>query len=347
MKILGRIIKKEPSYILPLPFNGKVDVRVKRGDDFKSGDILFSRMTKKIIESHHIPTQLGVKVKDSGDYIARLGGEYVEKGEVLAERLMSGGLVVKRIVATQEGILSLDRVDKGYLDIMSSTEVTDVKIDFRGKVESIDSNNGMHVRANAWVMRIITSMRAAEDDLSSSFIGEFTQIGDGTSVYTQKDLKESYEGCIVYAGRFVYPDLVRELYRRGAELVVAYAMDYEDYSAITEPIVLLGGFGSVVFDSHWERVVSSMFGSFAAVNIKEGCIAWGDKGQFMNRSVNDSDELFVPSIKPGMYVLVTNQESLNRVGLVREVASEGIASVEFEDRSISLIDTGFLKPIQL
>lgn len=345
MKTLGSIVKRVPDYIMPIPFGDKVEVLVKRGDNFKAGDTLFKRMTKRIVESHHIPTQLGVKVGSSGDYIARLNGEFVEKGEVLAERLVSGGLIIKRINALSEGILSLDRLASGYIDIMSSTQEKDIVVDFRGTVEGVDSNNGMYLRSNAWVMKIITSMKSSEDDLKSTFAGEFVQIGDGSSVYTSKDLHESYHGEIVYAGRFVYPDLIRELYRRGAELVVAYAMDYEDYSMLTEPVVLLGGFGSVVFDGYWQRAISAMFGSFSIVNLKRREIAWGERGQFMNKTVVEADSGVVSEVKVGVNVMVISVDGMNRVGIVREVVQEGFATVEFEDRSSLIIDIAFLRPI--
>lgn len=347
MKRLGKLVKRTAHYSLPIPFKGKVDTGLEKGENIKAGDLLFRRNMKKIKKSYYLVKELGIKAEKASDYVARLNGEYVTAGEVLAERLTSGGLVVRKIHATDEGIVSLARLDKGYIDILAESETLEVKSDFRGTVEKIDMGQGMYVNTSIWRMRLTTSLKGSTDEFGAMHAGTFEQIGDGSSIYVVKDLKESYEGKIVFAGRFVYPELVRELYNRGAELVVAYAMDYEDYILLVDHVVLLGGFGNLSFDSYWQKSVSAMFGSFCVVDLTKKFIMWPDNGQFLNTTPNEPESVIVSSIKIGMEVMSNDVEDFNRIGKVIELEEEGFATVEFQDGSRKLLNTEVLTPVHI
>jgi hypothetical protein len=345
MKRLGKIIQRASSYSLPIPFRGKVDVSLDKGQLVKPGDLLFKRSLKKIKRSYYLPKELGVTADRADDHVARLNGEYVTAGEILAERLAGGGLIVRKVHASVDGIISLQRLNKGYIDILAESETLEVTSDFRGTVEKIDMGQGMYVTTSIWMMRTTALMKPSKDEFDSIYAGKFEQIGDGSSIYVVKDLKDSYEGKIVFAGRFVYPDLVRELYNRGAELVVAYAMDYDDYMLLADPVILLGGFGNLGYDSYWQKSISAMFGSFCVVDIAKGAVMWADTGQFMNQNPYEAESIVVPVLKSGMDVMCMDVEDTNRVGKIAEMTDEGFVTVEFADGQRKLLSQDVLVPI--
>jgi hypothetical protein len=345
MKRLGKIVQRVSKYSLPIPFRGKVEVKLDKGQTVKPGDLLFTRSLKKIKRSYYLPKELGVAVNKAEDHVARLNGEYVTAGEILAERLAGGGLIVRKIHAGEDGIMSLQRLNKGYIDILAESETMEVYSDFRGTVEKIDMGHGMYVNTSIWMMRTTALMKSSKDEFDSVYAGKFEQIGDGSSIYVAKDLKESYSGKIVFAGRFVYPDLVRELYNRGAELVIAYAMDYDDYVLLADPVILLGGFGNLAFDSYWQKSISAMFGSFCVVDVVKGAVMWADNGQFMNQNPHEVESLVVPVLKNGMDVMCMDVDEVNRVGKVIEITDDGFLTVEFTDGQRKLLSSDVLIPI--
>lgn len=253
----------------PIPFNGvATTIFVSVGDKVVEGQTLYDVKKKEVIESHYIPKLLGIRHEETNDHIARISGEYVEKGDLLAERLAAAGMIEKKVLAGGQGVISLERTNQGYIDILGE----DVKVSYdsivHGKVTGITLNSHIEIEAESAVIDFTFGhdLRYATESETSAIVGELVTIGKGDSVYTVEDLLESYDEKIVYAGRFLYPSLAEEIFARGAYAVITYSMDYDKMAGATTPIVVLGGFGQLPINKELETIMTGNVGKLLRVD---------------------------------------------------------------------------------
>ena len=332
-----------------IPFEGSVEVMTKRGELIKPGSMLFTKSSKRILGSTYIPKELGVKVEGAQDYVVRLNGEYVLKGEILAERMSGGGLAMKRLYASSDGILSTTRIEKGFLDVLSESENDEYTAQYHGKVLDVDLSNGMSVETMVWFMPMLTdNYHERPNEYKNVRVGEFEVLGEGNSMYVVKDLKDNYKGKIVYAGRFAYPDLLREIYERGAEYIIVYSMDYEDFATLNFSVGIIGGFGNIPYPKEYVSICKSLTNSFVSVDLEKNIVIWPDQGTYLHKAPHEYPSGFISFLKPGMNVRVMDVDNFRAIGKVLDLnEEENMVSIELEDGKRYFISQDLLTPVHI
>jgi len=339
MKRVQRITDRVNNYNIVIPVEGRFDFNKKRYDVVKPGDTLFTSTQRKIIDSYYLPKELSIKVDDCPNYIVRLEGEYVTSGEPLAERLVNGGLTLKRVFALGEGILSFDRLDNGYLDIIGETDTAEFVSPIHGKILDIDINKGITIETSALILSGFNNRKRDNSEINT---GTFKFVGSGESVYVDKDLEERYDNMIVFAGKYLYPKLLTDLYSRGALHVITYSMDYSDFREISSYITVLGGFGNISFPTMWYEALKELNGSYASVVVGNGFskIAFADVGQYKKDLEGKVVTNLVNRLRVGMNVRIRDSQAVNLIGKVAQISEEeDYVLVEINDGRKILINT--------
>lgn len=333
MKVIDPYLKRIKEFEFKIPISGSCTIRVKRGDTVKRGDVLLEKEYKKILESFNINKLLGIKSQEAPEYITRVNGEYIVKGEVLAERLTTGGLVVKKIVATQDGVLSLERISEGYLDILSEHVTEEVKSNLYGKVEDVNLSESLSIISRAFEFKGATMSNYFEGE------GEFMVIGDGKSVYTQRNITDEVEGKIVFGGRFLYLKTAQEILKRGAIAVIAWSMDWQDYQLLKKNVVVIGGFGQIPYDHSIANAIQSFNNSH--VLIRKGSLYIADVGQYL---IKDFDYTVVEDLKVNQIVKVKDVDNFFALAKVVDTNSieSGYVTVQYENGLRALAPREFL-----
>lgn len=333
MKIVNGYIKRIKDFEFKLPLSQRVNVKVKIGESIKNRDILFEKEDKKVLETYSLKKELLLNNENPREFVVRLNGEFVKKGEILAERLTRAGLIVKKVYATCDGILSYDRLSQGYLDILSEHEIVKVESKFFGKINDIIYGRHLSIKANALVLSALTSSDYVE--------GEFVIIQKGDSVYTARDLEQDYSGKIVFAGRFAYVSLINEILKRGASRVVVWSMDYNDYSYIKNQVIVVGGFGQIPFDYAISSHVKSLNNSYLSINNNQ--LVWADTGQLL---LNENKHIVKTDLKINDIVRVFDLDYFNSLGkIIDNPNGDGYYTVQINSTSRVLLSREVLYPI--
>ncbi len=349
MKKILNVVNKIENYHFTIPLDGSLNLHVKKGDSITPRKAIMTKEYKKVLSSFYVPKELGSDIKTASDYIVRLNGEYVTKGETLAERLTAGGLSVKRIVSNNEGILSLSRIEAGFIDILGENSVEEVYAQFYGKVADIDVSTGVVVQANALSVEGLSNAKALENNNPENkkhVRGELIFIKEGDSIYTAKDLEDSYEGKIVYAGKFVYPELINQLYLKGALHVIAYSMNYVEYSELKVPITILGGFGNLGLSEIYTKVLSNFKNLICVVDYSDEIskIVFPDNGQYLPTVALTTKAIAL--LHEGMYVVIKDAEMFNTKGRILEMnTEEHIALIATDNGKRALLNESTLIPL--
>lgn len=324
-----------------IPFEGKVNCNVKEGEAFSRGDVLFSTEKRKVIASYSLAKELGLKKTNFEDFICRIDGEYIMAGEILAERVISGGLLLKRVVAEKEGIVDFSRLDSGYVDILAELDSEDFVAKFSGKVLEMRVGEGLLVASDVCrvpLMCIKDSAKGKSLNDLSSLCGQLEILGQQVQgVPSKKNLKKTYDGKIVFAGRFLYPDVVEELFSRGAKFVLVGSMNYQDFVNLDLPMGVLLGFGNIYFD----EILYSVFKEFRDFEI---CIDVSSNSlEFILGLNTEFANLFKSSyygkITTGTLVKSFDLESFGMVGEVVSLPNDSnLASVKMQNNSVFSIE---------
>ena len=341
MNLISKSVRYVSSEKVLIPFEGRVDCNVKEGNYFDRGDELFSTEKRKIIDSYYLPQELEIKEEKAKDYVCRIEGEYITKGEVIAEKLMSGGLLSKRLSSKSEGIIDFSRLDEGYVDILAETKSQKFKSKFSGYVVDINLGKGITVCSDVCDIPLfsINSKNKGRYLTSTDLIyGELEVLGDAESIPSVKNLKKSYENKVVFAGRFLYPDMVLELFTRGASFVVLGSMDYNSFVDLKVPAGLLIGYGNVYFDK-------VLFGILRELNKSHVCIDFDSNSMKILVGLNSKlSELIKPNyfkqLEVSDIVRSLEVESFGMIGKVTSLKHDGqYAEVAMQDESVFEIET--------
>lgn len=306
-----------------IPFPGESTSYVSVGDEITYGQKLFEVRRKRILSSYFLPDLLNIKPNKADEYIGRIEGEYVEEGDLLAEKLTAAGMLGKRVVATVDGVIGMDRISLGYLDILGEEEVFTVNSSVKGRVAGITLNSHMVVESEVGRIdyRYGNSLSNAIDIEDGYIVGEFTLVEDGRSVYTEKSLKQSYDGEVVYAGRFVYASLVNELLRRGARCVVTYAVDYDELANIDAPLVVLGGFGQLPVNKDMQALLQGSVGHLVKIDINRPYMYFSNK-KGLDPKKYKGRMYFAAQLAVGDRVISNATDSYGVVGEITEIFRE-------------------------
>ncbi len=246
---LVNIIHKSIKYLsnkeILIPFGGKIRSCVKSGQKFDKGDVLFEVEGRKLEGAYSLVGELGVKPEKALDFVTRIEGEYISKNDVIAEKIVSGGFMSKRIISEHEGIVDLSKIRMGYINILSELVNKSCVATFSGIVKDIDFSRGVIVQNDICEIPLFFM----NTNLEENVFGQLQVLSDAESVPSSRKMQDSFEGKVVFAGRFLYPELAMELFRRGCEFILVSSMNYDDLKNLNLPIGVLTGFGNIYFDS--------------------------------------------------------------------------------------------------
>ena len=313
MNIIHKSIKYAISKEILIPFEGKVKSCIKLGSNFEKGEELFQVESRKLLGSYSVARDLEVKPEKTVDFVTRIEGEYITKNGVIAERTFSGGLMSKRILSEHEGIVNLSKVRMGYVNILSELGLKSYNSNFNGVVKDIDFSRGIFIESDAFELPIFFSNGKLEENI----FGELHVLSDIESVPSVKKMQKSFEGKVVFAGRFLYPELATELFRRGCKFVLAGSMNYDDLKNLNVPIGVMLGFGNIHFDTVRLDFLREFDGLSVSIP-KEGNIIQFPVGMNDKISRLIEQKYYTDSLQKGDIV---KSRDLDSFGLIGEIVS--------------------------
>lgn len=267
------LLRKVTGLSISVGSDSEFEPYVKVGDQVKVGDNLFKIEGMKIEESHYLPDEIDVKKENAKDYICRLESEYITKGEVIAEKFMASGLTSKRVLAGKDGILSFDRIEKGYLDIFSEEEVRMFKSPISGQITFIDPMDHIEIEPDTVELVPFTSkieeLQVRKDSIVKPYY-DFVFVKDGSSIYTVNDLSGDYHDKVVFVGQYLHAQLARKLVELGCRAIVTFSMDYEDFKDFAGTVFVIAGFGHIQMDKKFLTLFKSFEGNYVCINEKFG-----------------------------------------------------------------------------
>lgn len=305
MKLINNVVKRQELMRIKVPFNGKASNIIEKGKLVRPRDLLFIREYKKVLDVYNLGLELGIRHEKASEYVSRIDGEFVTVGEVIAERIVRGGLAVKKVIATHDGVISLEKISNGILEILSEHVKEDVESQMIGRVVDVDHNEGITLEGSGIVFSVPHS------NIKDTIGGVWEVIGDGTSIYSERDLTADYEGKIVFLGRYAYSALVNEAFKRGARAVAVFSIDYSEFASITQPVFVLGGFGNLAYDFRYQKLFSCMDDTFVSASFDT--LVWVDKGQYLPKG---GKEIVSGKVKVNDLVRIIDPARYSQVGRV-------------------------------
>lgn len=345
MIIKRKILENYKQYKFSIPYGVGDTVLVTPGEHIKRGECLIKSRKSTRKNSFYIPEQIGCSLQDVNSVLECIDGEFVQEGDTLAQKVTTGGLMVKKLIAPSSGIVDLARIDNGYIDLLGEESATEIVSTFAGSVESISPMEGLTISASALALDIlsISDMFDVQNvSKEKKIIGEFVSLGEGRDLRLKSDA-ESYHGKIVYVGKYLHIDLLHDLFQKGAAFVLTYSMDYEDFRRQGLPVGVIGGFGEIYSSNILLNKLATMDGKFVVVDYAESQIFF-----LQDENIN--------SVKGNMFVenlngAVVRSLLLSNYGMVGNVLSsddeDGYIMVEWENGSSSMVDIGAVEFITL
>lgn len=336
MIVRRKIFEKYENYKFNMPYKTGDRVRVKSKDKVKEGTDLIVKKGSHIKKSFFLPDKLGVSASELEKYIKCLDGEYVNKEDVLVEKVMAGGLNVKKILSPSQGVIDMSRLSSGYLDLLGEENEIVLKSTFEGVVEGVDPVEGISIVSSAYALDILCisdSLTRPKDE--KRVFGEFVVIGDGKDLVLHAQ-DSDYQDKIVFVGKYLHTELLYDLFEKGALFVLTYSMDYTDYRRQGLPVGVIGGFGEIYSSKAIIDLVSSMHGKFVLVDYDESQMFFITQ----DRTYSSKENLFVQSAV-GSKVLSRSLSNYGMLGEITSMEEEGLyANVKWESGQNSIIGLG-------
>jgi len=343
MIVRRRIFEKYKDYHFSIPYQSGDKVSVKTSESIKRGEEILTKSGSHIVHSLYLPEEIDAQIGKLKEYINCIDGELVEKGDVLVERVMSGGLSVKKVISPVQGVVDLSRLKNGYLDILGEEEETVIKSSFEGVVEGIDPVDGINIVSNAYALDLLsisdTNNRGKKE---RRIVGEFSVIGNGIDLVLKAD-EESYRDKIVFTGKYLHPELLYDLFQKGALFVLTYSMDYTDFRKQGLPVGIIGGFGEIHSSKVMTKLISSMNGTFAVVDYDENQIFF-----VTNHKVYVNKEELLVKTLVGSTVISRSLSNYGMLGKVVGVEEESnYINVEWESTQRTIINIGSVEFVSI
>lgn len=288
MEIRKRIFEQYRKYKFNISLKEGDKVIAKEGG-ISVGDILFERSDHPLKKSLSVSKILGCKITESAKYLTRFEGEYIEKGEIIAQRVTSGKLNKIEMRSPINGVLDLSNIKQGYVNILGEESHSIVQSDFSGYIQSINPIEGMNILADAIGVDGVVGSNSMQ-----KYFGQLEILGDGNTIVTEGAIKEDYNGKIVWVGPYLYNKVAIELFERGAVAIITYAMSYSEFKETGLPVIILGGFGFVHCDTLFLKRFLQFKDKFLIVDMAENqlfILADSDiknKGWFVTQYIGQS-----------------------------------------------------------
>jgi len=343
MIVRRKIFEKYKDYHFSIPYQSGDKVSVRTGESIRKGQEILTKSGSHITHSFYLPEEIDVQVEKLKEHINCIDGELVEKGDVLVERVMSGGLSVKKVVSPVQGVVDLSRLESGYLDILGEEEETIIKSSFEGVVEGIDPIDGINVISDAYALDLLSISDADNRGKKDKrVVGEFSVIGNGIDLVLKAE-EESYRDKIVFTGKYLHPELLHDLFQKGALFVLTYSMDYMDFRKQGLPVGIVGGFGEIHSSKDITRLISSMNGVFVVVDYDESQMFFVTN----SKTYITKEELFVKTAV-GSTVISRSLSNYGMLGKVVGVEEEGsYINVEWESTQRTIINIGSVEFVSI
>lgn len=336
MEIRSRLFEKYTDYKFSIPLVGNEKIFAKQGSYVKVGDKLFENSVSTIKKSIYLPKTLNCKLEECYKYVNRIDGEYVDEGEIIAQRVSSGGLTIVEVVTPVSGILDYSRVSKGYVDVLGEESSNTFNSDFDGYVNTVNPNDGMVITSTSLCIDVVATTKT-----ENKFFGKLEILADGNSIVTEKMLESDYSGKIVWVGPFLYDQVAYELFERGAVAILTYAISFNEFRNIGLPIAVLGGFGSVHCDTKFINKLVTLNGRLVILDGTENQLfviadsKESNKDWFVDQYINQLVISRVPS-------------SYGYIGKIVEVQQDSdYVFVDFDKKGKSLLHIGALDFVDL
>ena len=334
MEIRSRVFEKYTNYKFSIPMNGNEKVFVKQGSYISPGEKLFEGFNSVIKKSVYLPKAVNCRVEDSYKYITRIDGEYIDKGDRIAQQVSGTGLTITEAVAPDSGVVDLSRISKGYIDILGEEKSAVFESDFEGYINTINPNDGMVITSDA-VCVDATAVTKSEN----RYFGKLEILADGRSIVTEKVLEDDYRGKIVWAGPYLYDKVAYELFERGAVAILTYAISYREFRSIGLPVAVLGGFGSVHCDTQFLERLISFKGKLTILDGIENQLF------IISKIGKENRDWFIDQLI-GQSVISRALSSYGYIGKIMDIQEEYMF-VDFNGKGKSLVHIGSLDFIDL
>lgn len=335
MEIRSRIFEKYDNYRFKIPLRNTDRVVIGEGR-VNIGDTLLERVETPLKKSLSVTKVLKCKNEECESYIVRVDGEYIEEGEIIASKTSSGKLSVVELISPINGILDLNRIKMGYVDILGEESSSVIKSDFSGYVETVNPIDGLVVVTDAVCVDGVVTTKS--DD---KFFGKLDVLGDGRSILKESSLESDYTGKIVWVGPYLYNKVAIELFERGAVAVITYAMAYSEFREIGLPIMILGGFGSVHCDNVFVNKLLEFKDKFVMLDSSENQL-------FILSSSNIENKGWFVNIYVNQLVISRSSSTYGYIGKIMEYDQDSNnVFVDFGNKGKLLMNIGLLDFIDL
>jgi hypothetical protein len=343
MIVRRKIFERYTNYKFNIPYKPGDRVLVKRGDTLRESSDLITKRGSNIKQSFYLPEKIGVEISKLPEYIKCMDGVFVNKGDILAEKTLAGGLSVKRVLSPAQGVVDLSRLGSGYLDLLGEESEVVVKSTFAGIVEGVDPVEGINIVSDSYALDLLSiSDILTRSKEERKIFGEFVVLGDGKDLVLHAD-NSDYQDKIVFVGKYLHTSLLNDLFEKGALFVLTYSMDYEDFRRQGLPVGVIGGFGEIYSSKQIIELISSMRGKFAVLDYDENQIFFITK----DKTFLSKEELFV-RVASGSTILSRSLSNYGMLGKILSVEEEGLyVNVQWEGGQRSIISLASVEFVSL
>ena len=331
MLIKARFFEHYDNYNFSIPLKGGESIKVKTKENVSPGDLLFTKEENRIKESYFLIEELNCKLKDCPEYIKCIDGVYVGKGEILAQKKTKNGLTVKRVISGKSGIIDLDRLKKGFIDILSEEEKTQVHSQFRGVIKDILPGSYIEIQSCVSALDLVETTLFEE-----KMFGEVVLLTDDEQVVsTVPDI--NLKDKIVWAGPYLPNNLALKIFKKGAKAIITYCMEYDDFKNFKLPIAVIEGFGNIHCSEKILKEIHKLDSKFVIVDPDENQLfVIKDK-----QKKSDNDSFFVKELL-GVTVISRHSAHYGYIGTIIQVNDLNYVTVDFGKSGKSIVDIGSL-----
>lgn len=328
-----------------IQYEGDSVCMLKVGDKVSPSTVVFEGQSSYILQAMHISRELGVPPIDVKEFMVISDGEIVEKGEVVAKRSISMGMMERLVKTNTEGRLSYRRIESGVVDVMSpfsdKTVVSGVEGKVRLVVPETNQKREVIISTDAYVAQPIFCS-------GESVSGMLHVLKDGNSVYFPEDVNSDCRGKIVLAGRELGLTLYEAIVEAGAIGVIVGGVSRGDYSSMGDkaiPVFVMEGWGTVPLDSMLIDFFVKSEGFPAYLDVTN------EKVLVSNTTYKPKEDTigydFLIELEPGMYVQVWDQPYWGYSGVVETVLDEeDLVQVKLSSGRKALVDPGSVRVIE-
>ena len=343
MIIRRNLFKQYTKYNFSIPLSEKDRVLVKKDQQIKKGDDLYIEKKKNIKNSIYLPKELNCELTKIAPYLNCIDGEYVDKGDVLAEKAAKTGMFLNTVVAPSSGLVDLARLRSGFLDILSEEKEILIKSQFEGNVLEVNPVEGIKIESSAYAFDLfaITQPMRSREERFKYYTGELVVLGQDDEILLSGD-SEDYQNKIVFVGKYLHPSLLKDLYEKGANFVITCAMDYSEFRDEKLPVGVISGFGNIHASDSVVKEIYRYAGEYIVVD-REEIQAF----LITNKSVSPPKDIFVKNLL-GNKVISKSSSNYGMLGTISQVQDGGeYVTVDWERGSSTVIKIALLEFVSL